>query len=296
MASFKEWFATTRYWSFSVSALPVAVVIAYLYATCDNMALHWLDAMLAIVAVVLFHAAGNLLSDVGDYLSGADSREAYAVPNLVEHRFKVRQYLRLSGTLFAIGIALGLFLAARNGWPLLAVGTGGFLLTLLYTWSKNVFLSDLLVFSIFGVLILLGASVAATGSLIPDVMLLSLPIGLITLSVLHINNTVDIASDGKAGLHTIAMALGERHSVRLYMCYQLLPYLYLAVCAALSLLPWTVMLVLPTLPVAWSNVRQAARHADEGRAALLGLDQRSAKLQLLFSVALIVGFILFGVL
>ena len=88
--SLKSWIATTRYWSFSVSALPVVAAVAYLASTRGVYAIGWLNAALSVVGVVLFHAAGNLLSDVGDYRSGADSEEAYAVPTLVKHEYEAR--------------------------------------------------------------------------------------------------------------------------------------------------------------------------------------------------------------
>lgn len=290
--SLKSWFATTRYWSFSVSALPVVAAVAYLTVTYGTASVSWCNALLSVVAVVLFHAAGNLLSDVGDYRSGADSEEAYAVPTLVKHEFEAREYLWLSGVLFALGVALGLLIAWRSDWQLLWVGGIGFLLTVLYTQSKNVWLSDAVVFLIFGVLILLGTSVAVTGSLHYDVLLLSLPLGLITLSVLHINNTVDIRTDGSAGLHTVAMAMGERFAVRVYVCYQMLPFLCMVALVLLGWLPWPSLLCLLALPVAWGNVRKALRFRTDGRDALLGLDQQSAKLQLLFSLTLTVGLLL----
>lgn len=290
--SFKSWFATTRYWSFSVSALPVVVAVAYITVTYGAVAVNWSNALLSVVAVVLFHAAGNLLSDVGDFRSGADSEEAYAVPTLVKHEFEAREYLWLSGVLFAVGVALGLLIAWRSDWSLLWIGIAGFLLTVFYTRSKNIWLSDFVVFLIFGVLILLGTSVAVTGSVCCDVLLLSLPLGLITLSVLHINNTVDIRTDGAAGLHTVAMAMGERRALLFYRVYQLLPFLCIIVSVVLRWLPWPSLLCLLALPVAWSNVRRSLRYDAEGRTALLGLDQQSAKLQLLFSLTLSTGLFL----
>lgn len=290
--SLKSWIATTRYWSFSVSALPVVAAVAYLAAAYGTGGLDWLNAVLSVVAVVLFHAAGNLLSDVGDFHSGADSEEAYAVPTLVKHEFEQREYLWLSAVLFLIVIALGLFIVWRSDQSLLWIGAAGFLLTVFYTRSKNIWLSDLVVFLIFGVLILLGTSVAVTGAVCYDVLLLSLPLGLITLSVLHINNTVDIRTDGAAGLHTVAMAMGERRALLFYRAYQLLPFLCVVVSVVLQWLPWPSLLCLLALPVAWSNVRRSLRYGSEGRTALLGLDQQSAKLQLLFSLTLSAGLFL----
>ena len=288
----KEWIATTRYWSFSVSALPVVAGTAYFCALRGFSHIDWLSAALAVVGVVLFHAAGNLLSDVGDFRSGADSREAYAIPNLVEHLFEPKEYLRLSAVLFALGIAIGLFLTWRCGWQLLLIGGAGFLFTLLYTKSKNLWLSDLNVFVIFGILILMGTGFVVTHQVQWSVLLLSLPIGLITLSVLHANNTVDIKTDAAAGLRTVAMALGVERSARLYILYQLTPFAWMLLCVLCGWLPWTALLCLLSLIPAVGNIRQAAAYKARGRDAMLGLDLRSAKLQLIFSLTLSIGLFL----
>ena len=288
----KEWVATTRYWSFSVSAMPVVVTVAYLCSSLGAEAVSWLNAVAMVVAVVLFHAAGNLLSDVGDYRSGADSEEAYAVPTLVRHLFEPREYVRLAVALATVAALLGLWMAWQRGWMLLAIGVTGVLLTVCYTKSKNVYLSDVLVFLVFGVLTIMGTDVAVTGQFHAGVLQLSLPLGMITLSVLHINNTVDIATDSAVGIRTVAMALGERRSVVLYRFYQLLPYLLVTLSVALGWMAWPALLCWLSLPVAWGNVRQSMLYGKEGREALLGLDQRSAKLQLVFSLLFAVGLFL----
>lgn len=320
----KEWIATTRYWSFSVSALPVVATTAYLCTTREVTGNDLLCALLAVVGVVLFHAAGNLLSDVGDFRSGADSREAFAIPNLVEHIFEPKEYLRLSAVLFTLGIAVGLLLTWLCGWQLLVIGGIGFLLTLLYTKSKNCWLSDLDVFVIFGVLIVLGTSFVVTRQVCLDSLLLSVPLGFITLSVLHANNTVDIETDRAAGLHTLAMAMGVERAAKVYICYQIIPFVWIVGCVLLGYMPWTALICLVSLVAAVGNIRQAAKaikrddrsgsdipqpygkHSQdgcspskeriEGREAMMGLDLRSAKLQLLFSLTLAVGLFLAAIL
>ena len=309
----KEWIATTRYWSFSVSALPVVATTAYLCATREVSGDDLLCALLAVVGVVLFHAAGNLLSDVGDFRSGADSREAFAIPNLVEHIFEPKEYLRLSALLFVLGIAVGLVLTWLCGWQLLIIGGLGFVLTLLYTKSKNCWLSDLNVFVIFGVLIVLGTAFVVTRQICFDSLLLSVPLGFITLSVLHANNTVDIETDGAAGLHTLAMAMGLERAAKVYIVYQIIPFVWVLACVLFGYMPWPALLCLVSAVVAWGNIRQAAKafKRDErsgsdipqpdghpskegihGREAMMGLDLRSAKLQLLFSLTLAVGLVI----
>ena len=57
----KEWLGATRFWSFPVSSMPVIVTVAYLCWKGDSV--RWTAAALALLGMVTFHAAGNLLSD-----------------------------------------------------------------------------------------------------------------------------------------------------------------------------------------------------------------------------------------
>lgn len=287
--TFKDWIETTRYWSFSVSAFPVLATAAYLCATYGFAVVSLLNTLLAVVGAVLFHAAGNLLSDVGDYKSGADSPEAFAVRNLIEHRFECKEYLRLSAVLFILGILVGLFLTWRCGWELLIIGGLGFLFTLLYTKSKNVLMSDLDIFVIFGIIIVLGTSFVATGRVCFDTLLLSIPLGIITLSVLHANNTLDIKTDQAVGIRTIAIALGAEKSAKLYIAYQIIPFAWVALCVIFGLMPWTALLSLVAFAAALGNIRQASKFKTVGIEAMKGLDLCSAKLQLIFSLTLSIG-------
>ena len=65
---------------------------------------------------------------------------------------------------------------------------------------------------------------AATGSVVWDAGVLAVPLGLITVSVLHANNTVDIETDAAAGIRTFAMFIGGKASSILYKVYMMLPF------------------------------------------------------------------------
>ena len=84
--TFKEWFAATRYWSFPVSAMPVVVFTAFL--AWRGFEINWICAVLALLGMMVFHAAGNVLSDWWDFRKGVDNEQAYAIPNLVFHQFE----------------------------------------------------------------------------------------------------------------------------------------------------------------------------------------------------------------
>ena len=290
--SAKEWFAVTRFWSFPVSSMPVVATLALLCWRSSAFAPlphHWLCGILAVVGIVVFHAAGNVLSDWFDYRTGVDNESAYAIPNLVFHQFEPREYLTFSIILFAIGIVIGLVLTWLSGWQLLVIGGIGFVLTVLYSFLKYHALGDANIFIVFGVLPMLGTSYVFTGTICWEALVLSIPLGVITTSVLHINNTSDIVSDRAAGMKSFAMLLGDRTSVRLYQVYQIVPFVAVIVAVILGYLPWLSMLCFVAFRAAWGNIRSAGEYAQKGVAAIEGLDQRTAQLQLIFSLSLSVA-------
>ena len=296
--SLKEWFVVTRYWSFTVSTMPVVATFAYLFSKgmVPPGVMPYVTLVLSIIGVILLHSAGNVLSDWADYKSGVDNENAYAVPNLVFHKFQPEEYLRFSTILFIAGIIIGILVTIISGPGLFIVGVAGVLLTMLYSYFKFHALGDLDIFIIFGVLTVLGTTYAITGRYVPEALLLSLPIGIITVSVLHANNTVDTETDRAAGIKTFAMLIGLEASSRLYRCYMLLPFACILVSVVARWLhPLALLCILAAIP-AWKNFHQASQYKHLGLDAMKGLDQASAKLQLVFSGLLSIGLFIAGLL
>ena len=296
--SLKEWFVVTRYWSFPVSTMPVVATFAYLFSKglVPPGVMPYVTLVLSIIGVILLHSAGNVLSDWADYKSGVDNENAYAVPNLVFHKFQPEEYLRFSTILFIAGIIVGILITIISGSGLFIVGVVGVLLTMLYSFFKFHALGDLDIFIIFGVLTVLGTTYAITGRYVPEALLLSLPIGIITVSVLHANNTVDTETDRAAGIKTFAMLIGLEATSRLYRCYMLLPFACILVSVVARWLhPLALLCILAAIP-AWKNFHQASQYKHLGLDAMKGLDQASAKLQLVFSGLLSIGLFIAGLL
>jgi len=294
--SLKEWVAATRYWSFPVSSMPVIATFAYLFSK-GMLPLEWrslLVFVLSVLGVIVLHSAGNLLSDWADYRSGVDSEQAYAVPNLVFGHFQPVEYLRMSIVLFVLGCLIGVGVVLLSGPAVLLVGAAGVLLTVLYSFLKYHALGDLDIFIIFGILTVLGSTAAATGAIVWDALVLSVPLGIITVSVLHANNTVDIETDGAAGIKTFAMLLGAKASSILYRVYMVLPFLCIVVSVCVGWFhPLALICLIAAVP-AWKNFAQAGQFAQKGLDAMKGLDQGSAQMQLVFSGLLSLGLLVAG--
>jgi 1,4-dihydroxy-2-naphthoate octaprenyltransferase len=242
----------------------------------------------------VLHSAGNLLSDWADYRSGVVNEQAYAVPNLVFGHFQPVEYLRMSIVLFVLGCLIGGGVVLLSGPAVLLVGAAGVLLTVLYSFLKYHALGDLDIFIIFGILTVLGSTAAATGAIVWDALVLSVPLGIITVSVLHANNTVDIETDGAAGIKTFAMLLGAKASSILYRVYMVLPFLCIVVSVCVGWLhPLALICLIAAVP-AWKNFAQAGQFAQKGLDAMKGLDQGSAQMQLVFSGLLSLGLLVAG--
>ena len=271
--------------------MPVVVTFAYLMSL--GMVPQGVKPLicfaLALVGAVILHSAGNVMSDYFDYKTGVDNPDAFAVPNLVFHRFEPREYLIFSIILFIVGCGIGVALTLMTSWKLLVIGGVGVALTAGYSFLKYHALGDLDIFIIFSVLIMSGTGYVVTGQILPRVLVLALPVGIITVSVLHANNTFDIVSDGKAGMKSFAMLLGGKVSARLYMAYMCVPFVCVAAAVAAGwLTPFALISLLAAVP-AWKNLKAASHFDQKGIDTMAGLDQASAKLQLVFSGLLSAG-------
>ncbi len=282
--SFKSWILATRPWSFPASAMPVLVTLAYLHWM--GVSVNWLIGLWAIVNIIVFHAAGNTLSDYFDYIKGVDSDDTIGGMSLTSGEFQPKEIRTLSLVLLVIASASGIAIVATTGLPTLYIGIAGFLLTVLYPWLKYHALGDIDIFLTYSLLPILGTSFVATGNFHLQALWLALPIGLITVGILHSNNARDIEHDRRANIKTFAMLVGEKVSAIIYCAEVIIPFIWIAGGCIAGLFPWWSLLVLPALKPAIDNAGKAMRFPKEGAKQLWGVDEMTAKLQLIFSLLL----------
>lgn len=293
--SFKEWFLATRPWSFPASVMPVLVSIAYVGwlahgGEFENV--RWINGVLAVLAMALFQAAGNTWSDLHDYRSGVDTAEGYGVKILTSGDFSEKEVKRLSLGLLAGAVALGLCICVMSGPWIWAIGIVGVALTVFYPWLKYRALGDVDIFLTYGVLPTLGTTYVLTGSMVWSALWLSIPVGLITVAILHVNNTRDVATDGNANITTFAMIIGHNASRAVYIAELLVPFAAVALLVVFGVLPAWTLLSLIALAPAMKNVRAMNGSTATDLGGILALDGATAQLQLVFSLLLCVSFII----
>ena len=127
----KIWLLELRAPFFAGSALPVVLGTAAAYG--EGAGIRPFYFLLALVGAVSLHGGTNVLNDYFDYKSGNDLlyREQKnppfdgGSPFLIQGILEPEAVYRAGVALLAFGAAIGLFLAAQRGWPLLVLGSLG---------------------------------------------------------------------------------------------------------------------------------------------------------------------------
>ncbi len=285
--SFKEWMIAVRPWSFPASAMPVLVTLAFLnYAGYE---MNWWYGVWALLNIVVFHAAGNTWSDYFDYKKGVDREDTFGAKTLTDGMFTPKEIYRLSLGLLIVALLGGIGLMLCTGLPLLYIGIGGMLCTLLYPMLKFNALGDADIFCAYAILPMLGTSFVATGAFHYEVLWNAIPVGLITVGILHANNTRDMQHDKRANIKTFAMLMGNKVSAYAYCFEMVFPFVWVIGCIVAGVLPYYSLLVLVALMPALKNASMAIKFLKEGMTAIANLDEMTAKLQLIFSLLLTIS-------
>lgn len=288
--TFKDWVLATRPWSFPASAMPVVVTIAWTWV--QGLPLNWWFALWALINIIFVHAAGNVWSDIADYRSGVDADDTFGVRQLVDGHFTVAEFRRLSLILNIIAVIGGVALVCLTGLTLLYIGIFGILLSLCYPRLKYMALGDVVIILCYSLLPMAGTSFIVSGAIHWDVLWLAVPVGLITVAILHANNVRDIETDRRAAIHTFPMLTGRRFGAWLYAVEVLVPFLWLVGLMVARIEPWWLGVAFLAMPVAVGNARTMLAYERGGKESYADLDERTAKLQLMFSLLLVIGFVL----
>lgn len=289
--SFKDWFFVTRPWSYPASVMPVLVVIAYVFWLSSRQIvpadeISWINGALALVVMALFQAWGNVWSDLHDYESGVDTDESYGVKILTSGEYTPAEIRRLAMGLGCAALLLGVCLCFMAGPLTVAFGIAGMALTVFYPKLKYNALGDLDIFLAYGILPALGTAYVLTGTMVWSTLLLAVPVGSITVAILHVNNTRDVHTDAKAHIRTLAMLIGYKASRIGYIAEILVPFAIICLLVAFSVLPVWSLLSLVALVPALKNTKAMRSSSAANLSSIVALDAATAQLQLAFSLLL----------
>ncbi|HZU72939.1 MAG TPA: prenyltransferase [Acidimicrobiales bacterium] len=219
--------------------------------------------LLALAGILLAHASNNLMNDLFDAEVGTDvesyPRALYAPHPILSGLITRRGLAAASLVVNLVDLAILIVLTWARGWPILGFGLGGFLLSAAYTAPplrlKKHALGEPDVLAVWGPLMVGGTYYAAVGHLPWQVVVASLPYGLLCTAVLMGKHIDKIPWDGPDGTTTLPVLLGEAAARRLTQALMAGFYVVVAACVAVRALPWPAVVVVLALPVMGKAVR-----------------------------------------
>ena len=284
--TFKDWLIATRPWSFPASSMPVVVTMAYTFYFVTE-GVNWVNGWLALAMMIVFQAAGNLVSDYSDHIKGVDRPGSLnGVRHIQSGKFTPKEVYHFGLILTAVAAVIGCILLYNSSLEACWMGIAGVILLLCYPWLKAHALGDVDILLCYALIPSLGTSFVLTGSYNFEVMFLSLTYGLLIVAILHANNTRDILNDRGAHLTTLCGLIGGKASQYVYMAEVLIPYALIIAFVAVGWLPWLVLFVLLTLPIAIKNISVMMKARPENEEDIATLDKATAGMELLFSLLL----------
>jgi 1,4-dihydroxy-2-naphthoate polyprenyltransferase len=194
------------------AAAPVLVAIAF--ALRDGV-FHWPSALACLLISLLMQVGANFANDLFDHERGTDTPDRLGPTRVTAAGLISPRRMRLgTATVFGLAALLGLYLYWLRGWPILALGAAILLAALAYTGGPFPYgyyaLGDVFVFLSFGVAAVCGTYYAQSGTLTPTIGWASVPLGLLIINILVVNNTRDIPTDAAANKRTLAVLLGRK--------------------------------------------------------------------------------------
>ena len=292
------WIEASRPKTLPAAVVPVAVGTAV--AVALDVTLAWDRAALALVVALSLQVAVNYANDLFDGLAGIDTEERIGPRRVVAAGLVTPPAMKVA-LVVALGVAgaAGLALALLVTPWLLLVGVAAIVATLGYSGGARPYasraLGELSVFVFFGVVATVGSAYVQTESFDVLAFAASVPVGLLAVGLLMINNVRDVDTDAATGKHTLAVRLGARTYGHAFGGLLLVAFVMLVPVALLAGTPWPLLplISLPLVAVVARRSREAAR-AEDARAKGAGYVaalEATARLQVavggLFAVGLL---------
>lgn len=289
---FKIWLRAARPFSLTASIIPVTVGAILAVKESKFQLTYYI---LSLFAVILLQAAVNILNDYDDFINEVDTKDSCSSSGVILDNLLTPEQTSKGGRLvLALGCLLGLFLASKKGPFILLLGSIGAFSGYSYTGKPLMLkyrgLGAPLVFIIFGPLMVLGGYFVQVQKFSYDSIFISIPVGLLTMAILHANDIRDIYHDKKAGINTLSIMIGRANSCYIYYSLLSISYISILVMAYYKIVPALSLLCLATLPTALKNINKL-RISNGSAPSLATLDKETAKLHGQFGIILIISMI-----
>ena len=287
----QSWLLATRPKTLPASIASVIIGIAAAYA--DGV-FRFGPALAALVCAMLLQIGANVSNDYFDFKKGADTAARVGPLRVTQAGLLTPKQVVLGmAVIFILAAIIGGYLIWQGGWVIGLIGLSAILAALTYTGGPYPLgyngLGEVFVFLFFGLAAVWGTYYAQARTLSAAAAWSALPIGLLIVALLVVNNLRDIATDRQSGKRTLAVRMGENGSVCEYGILLIMAYLTTILGVILfDITAWSILSLL-TVPLALRLYREVkvirGRPLNKTLAA-------TAQLGLLFAILYSLGLVL----
>lgn len=255
---------------------------------------HPLVALIALLVALCLQTGSNLANDVYDYERGVDAKREHGPRRVTQSGLLTPAQVKGgTWTVFVLAAVLGSYLALEAGWVVYLVGLAAIVSAVAYSAGPFPFgyhgLGELFVFLFFGFVSVTGTYFVQVKTFSAAAAWMSLPMGLIIVAILVVNNLRDIETDRAAGKFTLPARFGPRFAKTEYILCLSLAFLSLPLLVVTHIIPAWGMLTWGSLLLAWRNLRVVSTQVGRSlNPALAGTSQ----LALIFSILFFMGMLL----
>jgi 1,4-dihydroxy-2-naphthoate octaprenyltransferase len=287
VTSVQNWIAGARPKTLGAALAPVLIGTSIAINQDSFMPV---NAGLALVVALFLQIAVNYANDYSDGIKGVDANRVGPI-RLVGSGLAPAARVKMAA-IYCVLIASvsGLVLSLRTELWLVLVGLIAILASWAYTGGKNPYgyrgFGEVSVFLFFGFVATVGTGFVQTGKISWVLLFASIPVGLLAMALLVVNNLRDIETDEKANKLTLAVKIGGRKTRLLFIwiiSLSISASLLLAIAAPLvSLSGLTILIAMQPM----RDVAAGARKRD-----LIPTLQQTNKLMIIQAVLISIGFI-----
>jgi 1,4-dihydroxy-2-naphthoate polyprenyltransferase len=226
----------TRFQFIPLIILPgiTGIAIAYFYR---HGTINLLYFGLVVVGIALLHLGANAIDDCYDYQNGVDQVSNSMFPldfaawkPLPRGLISLRNAKIISFSLFGASLAIGAYLAFHVGIWAFLLALLGFIFAFVYCAPplkldyRGAGLGELAIFLSFGPIPVLGAFYVQTGILTLQALLISIPIGLLTVTILIDHDLIFYEVYSQAKKFSLATVLGRGKALYVSLCLTILAF------------------------------------------------------------------------
>jgi len=262
---FSLWMAQIRanFLVLAVFLVLIGLAVAYKYQDA-NSSFNWLHAILLIAGVVSTHISVNLFNEYSDFKTKIDlhtHRTPFSGGSgvLSKGLIKPGQVLKVAITSLLFGLAIGIYFSIISHWSIIILSIIGALTIVFYTsFLARFMLGELFCGLSLGTFVVLGTFISMNATtdmnfstLLPaEVLLISIPPGILTLLLLFLNEFPDVEADKEGGRKHMVIRFGFRKSAFIYMIGLVITFGTIVLLPLIGLSSFWIYLALLPLPLA----------------------------------------------